>query len=74
MMALVFSLFYFLDINECELQPNLCRNGTCDNRIGSYRCYCAQGFELTHSEDCEGMKDVPYAQVHHFTKILSVTL
>ena len=47
-------ILLMLDVNECDLQPNLCRNGTCENRIGSYQCHCVQGFQLTLSEDCQG--------------------
>lgn len=45
-----------LDVNECELQPGLCRNGTCDNKVGGYNCNCAPGFTLTVNDDCEGRK------------------
>ncbi|XP_057181346.1 uncharacterized protein LOC130548523 [Triplophysa rosa] len=32
------------DINECEVIPNLCKNGQCINSIGSFRCHCNVGY------------------------------
>jgi hypothetical protein len=48
-------LSYILDVDECTLQPGLCRNGTCDNKIGGYECNCNPGFKLSVNQDCEGM-------------------
>lgn len=35
------------DVNECALNPNICRNGRCVNTRGSYQCQCYDGFEIT---------------------------
>ncbi|XP_016101547.1 fibrillin-2b [Sinocyclocheilus grahami] len=32
------------DINECEVMPNLCKNGQCINSVGSFRCHCNVGY------------------------------
>uniref|UniRef100_A0A8C9VFY4 Fibrillin 2b n=1 Tax=Scleropages formosus TaxID=113540 RepID=A0A8C9VFY4_SCLFO len=32
------------DINECQVMPNLCKNGQCINSIGSFRCHCNTGY------------------------------
>lgn len=37
------------DIDECEMMPNLCRNGKCINTMGSYRCICNKGYKPDHS-------------------------
>ena len=38
-------MFYFLDTNECVLNPFICLNGgTCINLEGDYRCECAVGW------------------------------
>lgn len=34
------SVYLFIDINECSLSDNLCRNGKCVNMIGTYQCSC----------------------------------
>ena len=40
----------FLDINECELYPNLCKGGgLCVNTQGSFRCNCPPGLILDSS-------------------------
>ncbi|KAL1420962.1 hypothetical protein MTO96_004329 [Rhipicephalus appendiculatus] len=33
------------DINECNLMPDLCKNGICINTQGSYRCRCNLGYK-----------------------------
>uniref|UniRef100_A0A8C5I4Y5 Fibrillin-2-like n=1 Tax=Gouania willdenowi TaxID=441366 RepID=A0A8C5I4Y5_GOUWI len=33
------------DINECQVMPDLCRNGQCINTIGSFRCHCNMGYK-----------------------------
>ncbi|XP_067425353.1 fibrillin-2 isoform X2 [Emydura macquarii macquarii] len=32
------------DIDECQVMPNLCRNGQCINTMGSFRCFCKVGY------------------------------
>ncbi|XP_052281301.1 fibrillin-2-like [Dreissena polymorpha] len=34
------------DLNECMLEPDLCKNGRCINTDGSFRCECLPGYEL----------------------------
>lgn len=52
----VFSIF--LDIDECSLGGNVCRDGQdCENTIGSYRCVmrCGRGFRRTvDGHSCTG--------------------
>lgn len=34
----------FLDENECEGSSNPCQNGgTCENKVGTYKCICPDG-------------------------------
>lgn len=42
------------DIDECLQHAGMCRNGTCENTLGSYHCKCHKGFELTSRGDCFG--------------------
>ncbi|XP_033634915.1 fibrillin-2-like [Asterias rubens] len=37
------------DINECELNPMVCRNAECQNTVGSFRCMCGTGLTLDTS-------------------------
>ena len=46
--------FPFVDINECDLSSDVCRNGNCTNTDGSYYCTCNEGFEGTGNNSCSG--------------------
>ncbi|XP_049443747.1 fibrillin-2b isoform X1 [Epinephelus fuscoguttatus] len=37
------------DINECQVMPDLCRNGQCINTIGSFRCHCNMGYKTDYT-------------------------
>lgn len=50
----ILPIFSFIDMDECTTRPGLCRNGTCVNLIGSYRCDCHTGFALTERGICQG--------------------
>ena len=44
--------FTFVDINECLSSP--CQHG-CTNTLGSYNCYCNQGYVLDNDQhSCRG--------------------
>lgn len=46
---------FFVDINECALDPEICQNGICENLRGSYRCICNIGYESDASgKNCVG--------------------
>lgn len=38
------------DINECEVEPNICQFGTCTNTPGSFQCTCQPGFVLSENK------------------------
>ena len=35
-----------VDIDECEVFPNICVHGTCENQNGMFKCFCDQGYKL----------------------------
>ena len=37
------------DVNECLLDPNICRGGSCVNTDGSFTCVCPTGLTLDNS-------------------------
>lgn len=41
----IFSIFTYLDIDECTADPDLCQNaGACVNKPESFTCTCADGW------------------------------
>lgn len=49
-----YTIFAFLDVNECDLQPSKCLQG-CYNTNGSFQCYCRPGFKLNDDKiSCSG--------------------
>lgn len=42
--------FPFPDINECEVEPNICQFGSCTNTPGSFQCTCQPGFVLSDNK------------------------
>lgn len=46
---------FISDVDECTLFRDICGNGVCRNREGSYECICQEGYELTRARDtCMG--------------------
>jgi len=44
------------DMDECSSIPGICRNGECENVIGSFICRCPAGFRLSQSgRECRGV-------------------
>lgn len=60
---------YVIDLNECTAKPGICKNGRCENTIGSYRCICDQGFVANPTQtECIGKYTIIYLCVfscHH---------
>lgn len=53
------------DLNECMAKPGICKNGRCENTVGSYRCKCDQGFIANPTQtECIG-KDVTFFFFFH---------
>lgn len=49
------------DINECEVEPNICQFGTCTNTPGSFQCTCQPGFVLSDNKRrCYGIHHITY--------------
>lgn len=62
----VFMCFSVLDLNECLAKPAVCKNGRCENTVGSFRCRCDQGFVANPTQtECIGT----YV-VHHLHSLL----
>lgn len=44
-----------IEIDECELMPQMCKHGACLNTPGSFECICNHGFEFDlDSHQCIG--------------------
>ena len=35
-----------LDLDECAVNENVCRNGKCENILGSFQCHCDDGYSV----------------------------
>lgn len=51
------NIFFLSDVDECSsFFGQVCRNGRCFNEIGSFKCLCNEGYELTlDGKNCVGM-------------------
>ena len=56
------------DINECVLDPGLCRGGTCLNTEGSFLCHCPDGLTL----DTDGQTLIPLME--HTLYMININL
>ena len=45
--------FISIDINECDQESDSCQQH-CNNTIGSYVCYCDDGYQLDEDTFCIG--------------------
>ncbi|XP_048583421.1 fibrillin-1 isoform X2 [Nematostella vectensis] len=53
-----------VDVDECKELPDICREGKCQNTIGSYICTCPKG--LRHDPSSGKCKDIDEcAEYHH---------
>ena len=41
---------FFVDIDECSANPNVCQYGSCDNTLGSFTCKCEEGYSVKIGE------------------------
>lgn len=47
-----------VDIDECSVDINICLNGRCENREGSYHCHCHPGYILTVHNESRTCNDI----------------
>ena len=51
---LIAYVFISIDINECDGENGGCSH-ICNNTIGSYQCFCEDGYELeSDQQSCNG--------------------
>lgn len=56
-MTELLSALFFLDIDECENNPDICDGGQCTNIPGEYHCLCYDGFMASvDMKTCIGKK------------------
>lgn len=49
-------MFDSQDVNECDLNPNICLHGECENTKGSFICHCQLGYFVKKgSTGCTGV-------------------
>jgi hypothetical protein len=47
-------LTFTTDIDECKVLKNPCKEGTCENVIGDYKCRCPRGKYGDGKTGCQG--------------------
>lgn len=47
MIIVKYFVYLFKDVNECEIEPQICGNGECENILGSYVCRCEDGYTVS---------------------------
>ena len=63
--TLTYTLFYFLDINECHVDNGGCSQ-ICTNTEGSFECFCREGYILDgDGKNCLGTR-VIYIHIVYF--------
>lgn len=71
-LMLTLTHFTLPDINECEVEPNICQFGTCTNTPGSFQCTCQPGFVLSDNKRrCYGIhltRSSPFLVLNCFNK------
>lgn len=51
---------FFPDVNECDLNPNICMFGECENTKGSFICHCQLGYSVKKgTTGCTGRIPMP---------------
>ena len=60
-------LLLFSDVNECEVDPDICDGHTCINNPGSYWCKCQTGYESSNSDGttCQGNMNIIIISVEY---------
>ena len=50
----------YLDVDECEMNGNICESGYCENTHGSFICHCEEGYSTkdgnpgcTDDDECQ---------------------
>ena len=61
-------------MNECDLQRDMCGNGTCTNMMGTYKCDCHVGFRLSSTGRCQGRAMVKPSILVSFYSVQTVAL
>ena len=57
-----------IDTNECDMETDSCQQ-YCNNTIGSYECYCDEGYELNNTYYCHGKHTACHIYIMQVLKI-----
>ncbi|KAK7910042.1 hypothetical protein WMY93_014726 [Mugilogobius chulae] len=57
------------DLNECGLKPRPCKH-RCMNTVGSYKCYCSDGYRLQPDGSCKNMHTCFHANCQYGCEVL----
>ncbi|KAJ0055930.1 hypothetical protein NL108_016128, partial [Boleophthalmus pectinirostris] len=57
------------DLNECGLKPRPCKH-RCMNTVGSYKCYCSDGFRLQPDGSCANARTCFHANCQYGCEVM----
>ncbi|KAF7650150.1 hypothetical protein LDENG_00130450 [Lucifuga dentata] len=57
------------DLNECGLKPRPCKH-RCMNTLGSYKCYCANGYMLQPDGSCRNARTCYHANCQYGCEVI----
>lgn len=63
------------DVNECDLNPNICLHGDCENTKGSFICHCQLGYFVKKgSTGCTGVWTHTHTHTFEYQGLLCVSI
>uniref|UniRef100_A0A3Q1GGI1 Nephronectin a n=1 Tax=Acanthochromis polyacanthus TaxID=80966 RepID=A0A3Q1GGI1_9TELE len=57
------------DLNECGVKPRPCKH-RCMNTVGSYKCYCLDGFTLMEDGSCRNARTCYHANCQYGCEVI----
>ena len=67
----IFVCLFLIDLDECKILPDFCKNGKCVNTKGGAKCECPEGYYFNELKECQGKKLKHLTSVNYFELVSS---